>query len=179
MAEGELAPALDALDPDAQVLVSLAPRTDLLSRLPETAGDVVVLAVRSDPVEIEAGLRAAGVDPARATVVPIGLGGSDYDGPLTVTDGVSPTNLGKVGLRFSRALEATGEAPWVVVDDLSVLLMYCERERVERFLGAVVKRVRVRPARGLYGLVRDAVGEESYARLRARCDAELDLRGGP
>lgn len=178
MAESEAVETIEGLDPAAQLLVSLAPRTDLVSRLPASAGDVVVIAVRSEPVEIEAGLRAAGADPGRATVVPVGLGDTDYEGPMAVTDSVSPTNLGKVGLLFSRALEATGEEPWVVADDLSILLMYCDRGRTERFLGAVAKRARARPARGLYGLVRGAVGEETYADLLERCDAELDLRGG-
>lgn len=177
MTEAEAVGTLDTLGPSDQVLVSGSPRTDLVTQLPETAGGVVVAAVRSEPDEIEASLRAAGLDPEGATVVPVGLEAPGYAGPLSVTDTVRPTNLGKVGLLLSRALDEAAGERWVVVDDLSILLMYCERDRVVRFLEAVTRRVRARPARGLYGLVRSSVAEETYDRLRGLCDDEIDLHG--
>lgn len=177
MTEAETVGALDALGPSDQVLVSGSPRTDLVAELPGTAGDVVVVAVRSEPEEIEASLRVTGLDPERATVVPVGLESPGYQGPLSVTDTVRPTNLGKVGLLLSRAVDEAAGEPWLVVDDLSILLMYCERDRVARFLEAVTRRIRARPARGLFGVVRSSMSEETYARLRALCDDEIDLQG--
>lgn len=175
MAEADQLDALAALEPTDQVLAAIDTRTDLVTYLPKSAGDVVLVAVRDDPGEVETILRGRGFALDRVTVVPVGLDTTGYDGRMDVLDTVRPSNLGKVGMLLSRALKEATDGPWLVLDDLSILLLYAERERVIRFLEAVTDHARSRPARGFYGVVRDAVTDETFARLQTVMDTTVEL----
>lgn len=166
----------DGLGPaGTQTLVGTDPTADPLAVLPERAYDnLLVVAVRDHPNKLQRRIERAGHDPSNVGVVPVVPSARAYDGDLWTTDPVTPDDLTGLGMRFSDAIRhVEGDAGWVLVDALGVLLMYTDESRVCRFFQTMTNRVRAKGARGVYCVNPTAVGEESYEQFRGMCDAEL------
>lgn len=175
MADGE---SRTAVDPDAgeQVLL-LAPSTGSpLRALPEDAFEnLLVLSIRS-PRRVERVVRECGGDPRNVGVVPISGTEASYDGPLWTTERVSPSDLTGISMRFSAGLRHVSADGYVVVDNLSTLLMYAPEDRLHRFVGHLVQSTRDRGARGMYAVVAEAVSTETRDRFEGPCDRAVDWR---
>ncbi|NHN58764.1 MULTISPECIES: hypothetical protein [Halorussus] len=162
------------LSPGEQALVSVPSMGSPLDLLPDAAFEnLLVLSATASPEKIESLVERRGGDPRKVGVVPVTGSPGEYDGPLWTTDPVDPSDLTGISIRVSNALEYVSRGGWVVVDNVNVLLMYGREDQVFRLLNSVVSTAREREACGAYCTVRDAVTDETYARLRDCCDRAL------
>lgn len=180
-ADGGESPTVDvlpALGPGEQVLASVPSGEYVLDYLPDEAFEnLLVVAAGRSPTAIERTLREAGHEPRRVGVVPVSGTDVDYDGPMWCGDRVSPHDLTGISIQFGKGVRYVkpGEG-WVVFDNLTVLLMYAEANRLFQLLNSVVDGVRAREARGVYPIVRDATSQETYQQFRSLFDREISLR---
>lgn len=149
-----------------------------LSEFPESAFEnLLVVSLGNSPKRIEKDVREAGHEPRRVGVVPVSGTEVSYDGPMWTSDRVGPNDLTGISIRLGQGLNyvkpGTG---WVVVDNITVLLMYNETDRVYRLLDSMASNVRERNARGFFTLVRGATSDDTYAQLRNLFDREVDFR---
>ncbi|MFC6973492.1 hypothetical protein ACFQL1_00555 [Halomicroarcula sp. GCM10025709] len=148
-----------------------------ISELPPVAYDNLLVVSASAPSEIAETLSTAGAELSAVAQVPISGSETDYDGAMWVCDPLVPDDLTGLSMRLSRAFEALDDGlGWVVFDSLNVFLLYADEARVARFLDHTTTQAREHGLCGVYGLVRDAVDDSTYARLRRCTDTELDLR---
>lgn len=167
---------LSPLTAGAQALVE-TDRGIPLDRLPADAYEnLLVVSTTQTPQKVEAAIERGGGDPADVGVVPVSGSQSDYDGTLWTADRVDPSDLTGLSMRFSDAARYLQPGRgWVVVDNLTVLLMYAPERRVYRFLSAMTSTLRDRDVRAYYGVVRTAMNEETYEQLRGLVSEELAL----
>lgn len=167
---------ISSVAPGTQALVDTA-RGIPLDELPGDAYEnLLVVSTTQTPQKVEAAIERGGGDPADVGVVPVAGSQSDYDGPLWTTDRVDPSDLTGLSMRFSDAARYLQPGRgWVVVDNLTVLLMYAPERRVYRFLSAMTSTLRDRDVRGYYGVVRTAMNDETYEQLRGLAGEELAL----
>ncbi|UPV73696.1 hypothetical protein M0R89_14255 [Halorussus limi] len=159
-----------SLDPGQQALVSVPSMGSPLTTLPDEAFDnLLVVSATAAPGKVESLVERRGGDPQKVGVIPITGSPSEYDGPLWTTDPVDPSDLTGISIRVSKAMEYVMQGGWVVVDNVNVLLMYGREEKVYRLLDSVVSSARERQACGAYCTVREAITDETYARLRDLC----------
>ena len=164
------------LSPGEQALVSVPSMGSPLSVLPDEAFEnLLVLSATAAPEKVESLVERRGGDPGKVGVVPVTGSPGAYDGPLWTTDPVDPSDLTGISIRLSTAMEYVGRGGWVVVDNVNVLLMYGREEQVFRLFNSVVSNVREREACGAYCTVREAVTDETYARLRDCCDRAVTV----
>lgn len=163
--------ALD-VDPGEQVLVSLGGETFDYGRLPESAFEnLLVLSVGRNPRQIERALRRLDVDPQSVGVVPVTGSSISYDGPLWTANRVSPMDLTGISIEFTRGFEHLHEGRgWVLVDSVSILLMYADVDRVYRLLDSMVTACRQQNVRGVFVVDADAVAPETMSRLEGLFD---------
>jgi hypothetical protein len=160
-----------------QTLVRSPADADPLSVLPERAFEnLLLVSARDHPNRVEMRIERLGHDPGNVGVVPVVPTAGDYEGDLWTTDPVSPDDLTGLGMRFSDAIRHVESGfGWVVIDRLSVLLMYAEDSRVCRFFQTLSNRVRTREVHGIYFANPEVVADETYEQLRAMCDAEYEI----
>lgn len=165
-----------AVEPGEQVLLLTPSTGSPLRALPAAAFEnLLVVSIRS-PKRVERVVRECSGDPRTVGVVPVSGSESSYDGPLWTTDRVSPSDLTGISMRFSAGLEHVREDGWVVVDNLSTMLMYAPEERLHRFVDHLVKATRGSNARGVYAAVAEAVTPETRERFEEPCDRSIDWR---
>lgn len=142
---------------------------------PEATRNLIV--VSSEPSAAVADrLIAAGADLDAVAHVPISGAETAYDGPMWISDPLVPDDLTGLSMRLSSAFEALGDGGYLLVENLDVFLMYAAEDRVVRFLDHLTGLARDNDITGIYTLVGDAVGTETYDRLRLSVDAEVDRR---
>lgn len=161
------------LEPGEQAVVDTARGIELAHLPARSFRNLLVVSTTQSPGRIEQAVRDAGGDPADVGVVPVSGSREPYDGPLWTAERVDPSDLTGLSMRFSDAARylQPGEG-WVVFDNLTVLLMYAPAERVYRLLSSVTPAMRDRQVRGLYGVVRSAMDDETYNRLLGLFDEE-------
>ena len=165
------------LDRGIQALVSVSTMQSPIRELPPSAYDNLLIVSASAPEDVAETLSTAGATLSSVGHIPISGSETDYGGPMWVCDTLVPDDLTGLSMRLSRAFEALDDGlGWVLFDNLNVFLMYATEERVVRFLDHTTTQAREHGLCGVYGLVRDAVDEPTYARLRRCVDTELDLR---
>ncbi|WP_435178325.1 DUF7504 family protein [Halorussus sp. AFM4] len=162
------------LSPGEQALVSVPSMGSPLALLPDRAFEnLLVVSATAAPGRIESLVERRGGDPRTVGVVPVTGSPDEYDGPLWTTDPVDPSDLTGISIRVSKALEYVSRGGWVVVDNVNVLLMYGREDQVFRLLDSVASSTRERAACGAHCTVRDAVTDETYARLLERYDRAI------
>jgi hypothetical protein len=168
--------SLDDLNPGDQALVSLAGRKFDYGRLPESAfGNLLVLSVGRNPGKIQRALEAEGANPRSVGVVPVSGSSIDYDGPMWVADRVSPMDFTGISIQFTRAFQhSKPDEGWVLVDSVSILLMYADVDRVYRLLDSIVGACRSKNVRGVFVIDRNAVTDETANRLSGLVDTVLE-----
>lgn len=165
------------LDRGTQALVSVSTMQSPIRELPPAAYDNLLVVSASAPEDVAETLSTAGAPLSSVGHIPISGSETDYEGPMWVCDPLVPDDLTGLSMRLSRAFEALDDGMgWVLLDNLNVFLMYATEDRVVRFLDHTTTQAREHGLCGVYGLVRDAVDDTTYARLRRCTDAELDLR---
>ena len=166
-----------ALEPGVQALAATRPMDGALSRLPpESLENLLVVSIGRDPAEIERSVLRRGGDPEKVGVVPVSATPVAGDVRLWTAPRISPGDLTGISIGIARGLEHVRPGGAVLVDDLSVLLMYADESRVYRLLMELAARCRSKGARGVYAFSRDAVEGDTYARFRSLVDVEADLR---
>lgn len=166
---------LAGLTRGSQVLGLFPSTVSPLSRLPSDAfADLLVLSATRPPNTVERTIREAGGNSSSVTVVPISSDAVRYDGPLRTTPRVDPADLTGISMQVSAVLESVaGSDAWIVVDNLTVLLMYADPHRFLRFTHWLVGRARASDRRGVYALVRGTVSDDRYDQLRRLFDGEV------
>lgn len=166
----------DDVTPGNQVIVD-SERGITLDQLPtEAYRNLLVVTTTQKPQRIESAVESGGGNPSDVGVIPISGSRSKYDGPLWTTDRVDPSDLTGLSMRFSDASRyLQSDDGWVVVDNMTVLLMYAPEENVYRLLSSMAANLRGRNIRGLYGVVRSAMDDSTYQRFLGAFDEELSL----
>lgn len=162
---------VEEISPGESVLAVLPSMATPLSRLPEAAyGNLLVVTVRS-PDQVERAIERAGHDPAKVGVVPVSASTVSYDGPLWVTERVSPSDLTGISVRFSEGRRHLApERGWVVVDGIGTLLMYANDQQVYRLIAHLIEGSREKRLKSFHTLARDAVSEKTVATFRSLYD---------
>jgi hypothetical protein len=165
------------VDAGQQVLASFTSMGSPLSSLPPGAYRNLLVVSTKSPGHVEGRLAELGVSAANVGLIPLAGSEYEYDGALWTTDAIRPNDPTGLSVAVTSAMEhlAPG-AGWLLVEDLNVLAMYVEEETVCRLLSHLAKQARKRNVRGVYGVVRSAISEETYGNYRQAVDAELDLR---
>lgn len=171
--------ATDVLDLAAgeQLLVSPPGQKFDYGRLPERSfGNLLVLSVGRNPGQIGRALDRLGVNQQSVGVVPVTGSSLSYDGALWTSNRVSPMDLTGISIEFTRGFEQlqSGEG-WVLVDSVSILLMYAEFDRVYRLLDSIVGACRRKNVRGVYVVDTEALTSETMDHLTALFDRTVRL----
>lgn len=150
---------------------------DLLELLPPEAFRNLLFVSTETPADVEGTLRERGADPSAVGLLPVSGATTEYDGPLSVAEPVVPDDLTGLSIQFTAALDAlTPGRGWVCFDSLNVFLLYATENRTQRFFDHAVTRARERNLCGVYGVVREAMDDRAYERLRRGFGAEIDRR---
>ena len=174
--DGEREDSLD-IEPGAQVLAATRPMDSALARLPpESLENLLVVSIGRDPADIERSVLRRQGQPKKVGVVPVSATPVESDVGLWTAPRISPGDLTGISIGIARGLEHVRPGGAVLVDDLSVLLMYADESRVYRLLMELAARCRSKGARGVYAFSRDAVDGDTYERFRSLVDVEADLR---
>lgn len=168
-----------ALAPGTQAIAPVSADADPLSALPSQAyRNLLVISTRQTPKRVEATLRRVDHDATNVGVVPVSAAPTDYDGPLWTTEPVQPADLTGIAIRTSEALRYLEPGRgWVLLDSLTLLLMYADESRVHRFTNALMRNLSSKKVRGIYCLCPDAVEERTVERFRTLGTDEIDLDG--
>lgn len=163
------------LPPGAQALAPVAAEDEPLLALPPPAyRNLLVISTRHAPGRVESLLQRAGHDLDGIGVVPVTAASIDYDGPLPTAKPVRPTDLTGIGIRVSEAAKHFDDG-WVLLDALTLLLMYAESSRVHRFTSTLMANLAAKNVRGVYCLCPDAVEDATVEQFRSLFDAEIEL----
>ena len=167
---------LDALAPGEQALVEAGGLTDVLAALPDAAFENLLLVSVTHPSRIERAVTDRGFEARRVGVVPVTASELSYDGPLWTANPVSPSDLTGISIEFDRGLRHVRPGVgWVVLDNLTTLLMYANQERLYRLVSTLVTHVRNREARGVALLVPGTVEERTTSTFRSLYDRDCTL----
>jgi hypothetical protein len=167
------------LAPGTQAIAPVSADADPLSALPPPAyRNLLVISTRQTPNHVEATLRRVDCDTTNVGVVPVSAAPTEYDGPLWTTESVQPADLTGIAIRTSEAIQhlESGRG-WVLLDALTLLLMYADESRVHRFTNALMRNLASKNVRGIYCLCPDAVDDQVAERFRALGTDEIDLDG--
>lgn len=168
--------ALDEVTPGEQVMLDTE-RGFTLDRLPPVVYEnLLVVTTTQTPRRIQSAVESGGGDPSDVGVIPVSGSGSTYDGPLWTAERVDPSDLTGLSMRFSEAARYLQQgAGWVLVDNVTVLLMYAPEEHVYRLLSSMTAYLRDRDVRGLYGAVPTAMDDSTYQRFLGMFDDDRPL----
>lgn len=166
-----------AIEAGTQALVSVASMQTPLWHLPPSAYDNLLVVSSTAPADVAEQLHRAGADLHAVGQIPVSGSEVEYDGPMWTCQRVVPDDLTGLSMRLSRAMTGLdGDRGWLLFDSLNVFLMYASEERVVRFFDHVASQTRQRDVRGVYALVRDALDDQTDARLCRCVDVEIDRR---
>lgn len=168
-----------ALDPGSQVIGLVSSSDEPLLALPPPAfRNLLVVSTRLTPRRIETMLDATAREVTNVGVVPATAMPTEYDGPLWTTESVRPADLTGLGIRVSEAARHLEPGRgWVLLDAVTMLLMYADEPRVHRFTNTMMRNLAARNVRAIYCLCPDAISDQTLERFRGLGHAELDLRG--
>lgn len=170
------AQTLDAVPSGTQVLAEAPPHGSVVDVLPERAFDNLLLVQTSgSPARTERAVRERGANPAHVGVIPVTGSTVTYDGPLWVSERVSPSDLTGLSIQFSNALEYVQEGGWVVFDNLSTLYMYADADRLYRLLSALTTATRDGGAIGVYVVAAGVMQPEHRSQLQSVTDEHVEL----
>lgn len=178
-AEGKAIGATDDLsDVEAgeQVLVVLDEGKFDYGLLPADAlENLFVVSVGRTPDQVESAVRDHGGNPRQVGVVPVLGSETSYDGPLWTANRVGPNDLTGISIEFSRGVgHLTPEKGWLLVDSVSILLMYAGVDRVFRLLDSFTTSCRSRDVRGVYVVSGGAMTDATMSSLRGLFDRVID-----
>lgn len=160
-----------------QALLSIPSVGTPLQYLPPGATDNLLVISSDSPDDVAETLDGMGADVSNVGLIPVSGSRVDYDGPMHVSERIVPDDLTGLSMRISEALDALEAGRgWVVFDRINVFLLYADEERVLRFLDHVSATAHEAELRGLFCVVRDAVDEQTYAKIKRRVDREIDVR---
>lgn len=160
-----------------QAIVAVPSVGGTIQHLPPGATDNLLVVSSDAPDDVAETLESMGTDLSNVGMIPVSGSPVSYEGPMVVSERIVPDDLTGLSMRYTEAIEALGSGTgWIVFDRLNVFLLYADEERVMRFLDHVAATAREEQLRSLFCVVRDAVDEQTYAKLRRRADAEIDLR---
>lgn len=142
----------------------------------EAFENLFVVSVGREPRKIQQAVEQQGANPRRVGVVPVTGSPVDYDGPLWLANRVGPMDLTGISIEFSRGFShlTTGEG-WMVLDSVSILLMYAGTDRVFRLLDSIASACRSRDLRGLYVVDKKALTPETMNTLRGLFDSTIEF----
>lgn len=174
--DGSVPRALAAAEAGEQHFVSLPGSKFDYGTLPERAFEnLLVVSIGRNPRQVERNLKRRGVSPRNVGVVPITGSSVDYDGPMWTSNRVSPMDFTGISIEFNRGFAhlkpGTG---WVLVDSVSILLMYAEADRVYRLLDSIAGACRERDVTGVYTADGNAVTDETMNRFRGLYDGFVE-----
>lgn len=165
------------LPPGTQALTLLTADEEPLLGLPPPAyRNLLVISTRHAPSRVESLLHRTGHDCDGIGVVPVTATTTDYDGPLPTARSVRPTDLTGIGIQVSE-VASHFEGGWLLLDALTLLLMYADVSRVHRFTSALMGNLAAHDIRGVYCLCPDAVDDATVEQFRSLFDIEIDLNG--
>jgi hypothetical protein len=142
-----------------------------LSVPPAGAYENLLLVSPDPPGQVEAALRDRGIDARNVGLIPISGSAHQYDGPLWTTDAISPNDLTGISMEYTNALQHLSPGTdWVLFENLNVLLLYAEETQVYRLVDFLLQKTSEADLTGLYTVVRDATGDQTFARLQNRFD---------
>lgn len=163
--------------PGTQALAPVAADAEPLLGLPPPAyRNLLIISTRHSPSRVETLLQRAGHDLDGIGVVPVRATSVDYDGPLPTAQPVRPADLTGIGIQVSEAASHF-EGGWVLLDALTLLLMYADAMRVHRFTSTLMGNLAARNIRGVYCLCPNAVEDPTAEQFRSLFDTEIDLEG--
>lgn len=166
------------VEPGEQVLAPVSSDADPLKGLPPVVADRILIVSAAGPSAIDRALCERGLDPERAGLVPVTTVTLAYDGPLSVAERVDPSDLTGLSMVCSRGLAALPrESGLLVVDSLDTLCVFDDRGQIVPFLEHLANQARDRGVRGVYALVRETVGPDTYLDVRRALDREVDVSG--
>lgn len=160
-----------------QVLASFSSMQSPLIELPTAAyGNLLVVSTKS-PAHVEQRLVELDIPVQNVGLIPLAGSDHQYDGPLWTSGTVRPNDPTGLSIAVTNAMEKlTPGTGWFLLEDLNVLSMYIDEETVNQLISHLSGGARNRNVRGVYGVVRSAVGDETYGNYRQAVDSELDLR---
>ena len=174
---GETQATLSSLDPGRQALVTVETMGHVTMYCPDEAFDNLLVATVRQPSAIENVVLERGVDPQKVGVVPINGSEFTYAGDMWTSKRVNPSDLTGMSIGISQAARhLSANQPWFVFDNISTLLMYATEDRLFRLLSSIREQMANERVRGLYGIVPDAVSDQTYARFRSLFDREVVVR---
>jgi hypothetical protein len=147
-----------------------------LSALPAAAYRNLLVVSTKSPAHVEERLAEMGVPVENVGLIPLAGNDHQYDGPLWTTEAVRPNDPTGISIAATNAFQhlepGTG---WFLVEDLNVLSMYVDETTVCRLVAHLSKNARSRNVRGVYGLVRNAVSDDTFGNYRQSVDNVVDL----
>lgn len=166
---------LETLVPGEQVLVRMSREKFDLETLPEQAFEnLLVVSVGRTAKQIEARLRELGRPLNSVGVIPVTPSTDDYSGPLWCEKNVYPSDLTGISIAFSQAYRYLKEGRgWVVFDNLSVLLMYTQPERLYRLVDSFMQQCRGKGLHGVYVIDETSVEPSTVDRFGQVVDRTL------
>ena len=163
------------LPPGTQALAPVEADAEPLLGLPPPAyRNLLIITTRHAPGRVESLLQRAGHDLDGIGIVPVTATSIDYDGPLPTAESVRPADLTGIGIQVSE-VASHFEGGWVLLDSLTLLLMYAEASRVHRFTSTLMGNLTARNTRGVYCLCPNAADDATVEQFRSLFDTELDL----
>ncbi len=149
-----------------QALVTVPSMSTGLTELPERGFENLLVVSPWSPARVESALRDRGVPVGNCGLIPLNGSPVRYDGPLWTTEAVSPADLTGLSMRYCEAMRHVepGEG-WVLIDNVQVLLMYADAERVVRLLDRLTRQARERDVTGAVTVDRSAVESRTLATL--------------
>lgn len=165
------------LEAGVQALVAHDSLHPSVSVLPPSAYQNLLVVSPKSPTAVERLLEDVGADVSNVGHLPLASTSHGYSGSMWAASATDPSDLTGLSMRYTRALRALDATrSWVLFDDFNTLIPYNEADRVVRFLTHLSQVTRKGAHRGVYTVVRDAMGDQTYSRLRNVLDAEHDLR---
>lgn len=165
---------LSSVEPGGQALVSVETMEHVTTYCPDEAFDNLLVATVRQPRTIENVVLDRGFDPQKVGVVPINGSELTYAGDVWTSKRVNPSDLTGMSIGISQAARhLSANRGWFVFDNISTLLMYTSEDRLYRLLSSIRQQMANERVRGLYGIVPDAVSEQTYARFQSLFDREI------
>jgi hypothetical protein len=165
------------IDPGAQVLVSTDSLAPVVSQLPPSAYDHLLIVSTRTPAAVERAVSEAGGDVSKVGHIPLGSTPLNYDGPMWTGKRTDPSDLTGLSMQYTRALNALeADHGWVLFDRFNTLLVYNDEDRVVRFLNHLARRTGDADIRGVYTVFRGAMDDQTHAALANVVDDSRDVR---
>lgn len=170
---------LAGLGPGGQALTFCPSSASPIASLPEAAfGDLLVVSSTRGPRAVEGLLRDRSVDPSTVSLLHVTGVRPNYAGPLRIVGSNDPTDIQALGMRYLAAIEELEPMEgWVVVDNVTVLLMYAAPDPVVKLLRSLTAQASQTAIRGVFAAVPDALAPRTRERIDPFFDVTTSLDG--